>query len=156
MSQSESDPSPHPTATYEIGRTATRDYLFTEQNIAAYSKMAGDTNPLHLDPQFAKNSKFGAVIASAAHSTGVLVSVLADEYSRRGEAVGLGFTFTLRRAVKAGCHTELIWTITGSEVSKKLKGLVISLSGEVRDKTTGQPLVIAEGKLLAHDGDAST
>lgn len=135
---------------FHVGRTATRNYQFTEENIAAYSNISGDTNPLHLDPEFASRSKFGGIIACAAHSTGVLVSVLADEFSRSGEVVGLGFSFTLRRAVKAGCDAELIWTITGSKWSEKLKGRVISLEGEVRDKSTGRSLVIAHGDMLAH------
>lgn len=131
-----------------IGRVVSRRYAFTVENIKAYAGMAGDTNRLHHDPEMAKASRFGALIASAAHLTGVLMSVVADKFARNGEAVGLGFTLTLRRAVKAGCVTDLVWEITGKHWSDKLGGNVIELSGEMRDLENDLPLVLAEGRML--------
>ena len=133
---------------FEVGRTVSRAYTFTRENIAEYCRIAGDPNPLHLDPEAAANSRFGKIIACAAHSTGVLVSVLADGFSKNGESVGLGFTFTLRRAVPEGCEADLIWTVASREWSTKLKGTVVSLTGELRDRQSGLAMVKSEGRLL--------
>jgi 3-hydroxybutyryl-CoA dehydratase len=133
---------------FAVGRVVSRGYEFTPENIAAYADMAGDPNPLHHDAEFAERSRFGGIIASAAHSTGVLVSVLADKFSKNGESVGLGFSFTLRRGVKAGASTDLEWTITGRYFSEKLRGIVVELNGQLRDRETGQAYVLGEGRLL--------
>ncbi len=134
--------------TFAIGRVVSRRYAFTAENIKAYAEMAGDTNPLHHDPELATASRFGEIIAAAAHSTGVLISVAADKFARNGESVGLGFNLTLRRAVKAGSVTDLIWKITGKEWSDKLGGTVVELAGEIRDINSNLPLLLAEGRML--------
>lgn len=133
---------------YAPGRTVSLRYVFTAENIEAYAAMAGDANPLHHDRAFAEKSRFGTIIASAAHSTGVLMSVVAEKFARNGEAVGLGFSFTLRRAVKAGTDTDLMWHVSDRHWSEKLNGLVIELAGEVRERQSGLPLVVAEGRML--------
>lgn len=143
MSDSKSGADP-----FAVGRVVSRCYVFTPENIAAYADMAGDPNPLHHDAEFAARSRFSGIIASAAHSTGVLVSVLADKFSKNGEAVGLGFNFTLRRAVKAGASTDLEWTVTGRYFSEKLRGVVVEFNGQLRDRETGQAYVLGEGQML--------
>jgi 3-hydroxybutyryl-CoA dehydratase len=34
-------------------------HTFTESDVAVFSKMIGDSNPLHMDKEFAKSSRFG-------------------------------------------------------------------------------------------------
>jgi len=139
----------------EVGRLVSRRYTFTTENIRAYAEMAGDTNRLHHDLEFAKASRFGGLIASAAHSTGVLFSVAADKFAPNGEAVGLGFSLTLRRAVRAGAETDLIWKISGRDWCGKLNGTVIEMAGEIRDINSTQTLVKAEGRMLMLNGQDS-
>jgi len=136
----------------EVGRVVSRRYTFTVENIKAYAEMAGDTNRLHHDLAYAESSRFGALIASAAHSTGVLFSVAADKFAPNGEAVGLGFSLTLRRAVRAGTETDLIWRISGRQWCGKLNGTVIEMSGEIRDIQSSQSLLLAEGRMLMLNG----
>ncbi|MDX2290139.1 MAG: MaoC family dehydratase [Hyphomicrobiaceae bacterium] len=131
-----------------VGQTVVRAYTFTRENIADYARMAGDTNPLHLDPEVAIRSRFEGIIAAAAHSTGVLVSVLADAYAKEGQAVGLGFAFQLRRAVPAGAVTRLEWTITSLTQSDRPRGRIADLSGQLTDADTGLVYVTASGQML--------
>ncbi|MBU2581356.1 MAG: MaoC family dehydratase [Alphaproteobacteria bacterium] len=133
---------------HEVGRVVSHRYTFTEENIRAYAAMAGDTNPLHHDGELAASSRFGSLIASAAHTTGVLISVVADKFAANGEAVGLGFDLTLRRAVKAGTETDLIWAIAEKKWSEKLNGTVVTLTGEIRDVANSLTLLNATGSLL--------
>ncbi len=131
-----------------VGQTVARPYTFTRENIAEYARIAGDTNPLHLDPEVAAKSRFGRIIAAAAHSTGVLVSVLADAYSRDGQAVGLGFSFELRRAVPEGAVTRLEWTMTSLTDSTKPRGRMAEVSGRIVEADTGLVYLTASGQML--------
>lgn len=140
-------PRQSPGPQFEVGRTVSRAYTFTRENIAEYCRIAGDPNPLHHDADYAA-TRFGGIIACAAHSTGVLVSVLADAFSRNGESVGLGFSFTLRKAVPAGCNADLVWTIIAQEWSDKLNGFVVEIRGELLDQQSGRAMVQGEGRLL--------
>lgn len=139
---------------FRVGRVVTRDYLFTRERIVAYADMAGDNNPLHHDEAVARRSRFGKLIACAAHSTGVLTSLLASSFSQDGRAVGLGFEFTLRRAVSVDTDAVLMWRIESVDDSLKPRGRVISLSGEVRDRDGPECYLAAEGRMLILDDSA--
>lgn len=43
--------------------------IFTQEDVEAFAKLTEDSNPIHLNPNFAKNSKFGRQIVQ-----GILVS----------------------------------------------------------------------------------
>lgn len=136
---------------FRVGRVVTRDYLFTRERIVAYAEMAGDNNPLHHDEAVASRSRFGKLIACAAHSTGVLTSLLASSFSQDGRAVGLGFEFMLRRAVAVDTDAVLMWRIDSVEDSLKPRGRVISLSGEIRDRDGLERYLAAQGRMLILD-----
>ncbi|MDX2259369.1 MAG: MaoC family dehydratase [Hyphomicrobiaceae bacterium] len=131
-----------------VALTASRRVAFTRENIAAYASMAGDTNPLHHDADVAAASRFGRIIACAAHSTGVLVSVLADAYSRDGAAVGLGFSYTLRRAVPEGAIVDLEWMVDELTPSDKPRGTRAKLTGRAVDADSGLVYIDATGEML--------
>lgn len=136
---------------FRVGRVVTRDYMFTRERIVAYAEMAGDNNPLHHDEAVAGRSRFGKLIACAAHSTGVLTSLLASSFSQDGRAVGLGFEFTLQKAVGVDTDAVLIWRIESVDDSLKPRGRVISLSGEIRDRDGPEHYLAAHGRMLILD-----
>ncbi len=140
---------------FRVGRIVTREYVFTRERIVAYADMAGDTNPLHHDDGVAARSRFGKLIACAAHSTGVLTSLLAASFSQDGRAVGLGFEFTLRRAVEVDTDAILMWRIDNVSTSLKPRGRVILLTGEIRDRNGSQCYLEADGRMLILE-DAAT
>lgn len=47
----------------EIGQSASMERVITETDIEAFAALTGDENPLHLDEQFAKATRFKARIA---------------------------------------------------------------------------------------------
>ena len=59
-----------------IGQTASLAKTITEADILLYSAVSMDTNPLHLDAEFAKNSLFGQRIAHGMLSAGLISAVL--------------------------------------------------------------------------------
>ena len=57
----------------EIGQTATYVRLVTERDIQLFAAVSGDTNPVHLDADYAATTQFGERIAHGM-LTGALVS----------------------------------------------------------------------------------
>ncbi|MEO1544646.1 MAG: MaoC family dehydratase, partial [Pseudomonadota bacterium] len=112
-----------------VGAEIVGSYAFTAQNISDYAKLAQDFNPLHHDETIAGKSRFGTLIAAAAQSTGVFTSLLATHFAPRGQALGLEFSFKLRRAVKSGVTAHMAWTIVSLDHSDKLGGVLVDVSG---------------------------
>ncbi len=130
-----------------VGAEVTATYAFTDGNIRAYAQMAADTNPLHHDAAFAETSRFGSLIACAAHSTGVFTSLTAAAFSNAGQSVGLEFTHTLRRAVRTGTRARMTWRVVSVEPSAKLGGDIFEVEGAMTDEDD-RPLVVSRGRLL--------
>jgi 3-hydroxybutyryl-CoA dehydratase len=59
-----------------VGQTASLAKTITEADILLYSAVSMDTNPVHLDSDFAKQSVFGERIAHGMLSAGLISAVL--------------------------------------------------------------------------------
>ena len=46
-----------------VGQKAEKDFIVTKETGVAYADVSGDKNPLHLDENYAKNTRFGREIA---------------------------------------------------------------------------------------------
>ncbi|TCU20603.1 MaoC family dehydratase [Rhizobium sullae] len=135
---------------FYVGQSFEKSFHFDEQAISIFASAAGDTNPLHHDRVVAERSRFGGIIASGTHYTALMMGLVADYFSRNGEAVGLEFSFQFRKAVPAGSTMQAEWTITEVERSDKLGGHIVHLSGTLkRDQVVH---VAALGKALAIQG----
>ena len=66
----------------KIGDSFSRSRKVTDELVRAFAEVAGDINPIHLDEDFAKTTRFGRRIAhgmlSGAFISGVLGSEIAD------------------------------------------------------------------------------
>jgi len=130
-----------------IGETCSKRYRFTPDNVAAVADSLGDINPVHHDAGFAATTRFGWLIASAGHSTGVLVSLLAEHFTRDGEAYGLEFSYKLRRAVPADLDAVLTWRVVGLEPSRKLGGEIAKVEGTLSGED-GRVYIESSGAML--------
>lgn len=137
-----------------VGETIEKRYVFDAAAISDLAGRLGDSNPLHHDGEAAARSRFGVLIASAAHTQGVLVSVIAEHYTRRGRSLGLEFGYRLRKAIPAGADTILRWVVTKLEPSHKLGGDIVALDGEIVDRA-GTVYTTATARILVAPPDAS-
>ncbi len=46
----------------KIGETFTHSFSYTQEQVNTFAQVSGDTNPLHTDAEYAKNSMFGRCI----------------------------------------------------------------------------------------------
>lgn len=130
-----------------IGEVARKRYKFTAQNISHVAHALGDNNPVHHDAEMAAGTRFGGIISSAGHSTGVFVSLLAEHFTREHEAYGLEFGYKLRKAVPAGLDAKIEWRVVALEPSAKLGGDILKVEGELTDDD-GRVYIEGNGALL--------
>lgn len=97
--------------TLSVGDTATLSKTFTDEDIAAFAELTGDRNPVHLDEEYAAQTRFGRRIAHGMLGASLISAVLANELPGRGTVylsqtlrftapVFLGDTVTARVVVK--------------------------------------------------------
>lgn len=120
---------------YHVGERFSRIVTFDPDSIRAFAAMAGDHNPLHHDPAYAANSRFGGLIASGAHCGALLMGLVATELTRYPDctAAGLDFSFKLRQPVHAGQTLALEWTIETKTPAARLRGELLHLKGHMID-----------------------
>ena len=119
----------------------------TPAAVAAYAHAAGDDNPVHHDPSFAADTRFGRVIASGTHTTALLLGLTASHFSRKGAMVGLEFWVRFRRPVYADETIQLDWIVVRVTPNPRLGGEVVDLRGRIKGED-GQTAVGAKGRVL--------
>ncbi|HNC46866.1 MAG TPA: MaoC/PaaZ C-terminal domain-containing protein, partial [Acidobacteriota bacterium] len=55
--------SEHTPRTFSIGECASLSKTITETDVTLYAGITGDFNPVHIDAEYAKTTRFGARIA---------------------------------------------------------------------------------------------
>ena len=133
-----------------VGDVATREVLLGAEEIARQAAALGDTNPLHHDEAAARASRFGGLIASGAHTLALLTGFCAAFTTARAPALGLEFSYQLRRAVRAGDLFRMRWEVLAVEPSEKLGGELVTLAAEATDGE-GRLLVTGTGRILVTD-----
>jgi 3-hydroxybutyryl-CoA dehydratase len=76
---------------FKLGDTASLSRTISDDNIRAFADATGDRNPLHLDEDFAKQTRFGRRIAHGMLSASLISAVIANELPGQG-SIYLGQT----------------------------------------------------------------
>ncbi len=105
---------------FKIGDTASFSKTISDADIQAFADVSGDHNPLHLDEEFAKTTRFGRRIAHGMLSASLLSSTIANQLPgsiylsqtlRFVSPVYLGDTITTRVTVTAIREDKPILTL---------------------------------------------
>ena len=126
------------------------EITLTPALVAAYAQAAGDTNPVHHDPEFAAATRYGRLIASGTHTTALLLGLTASHYSERGAMVGLEFWVRFRRPIYADETILLEWLVVKVAPNEKLKGDIVELRGRIRGQN-GVTALGPKGRVLITD-----
>lgn len=69
---------------FKIGDSASLSKTISEADVQAFADVTGDHNPIHLDEQFAKHSRFGRRIAHGMLGASLISSAIANELPGAG------------------------------------------------------------------------
>ena len=132
----------------EIGAMGSLSKTITEADVRAFAELSGDTNPVHLDENYARQSRFGARIAHGALSVALISAVLGSQLPGEG-------TVYLSQSIKFVKPVYLNDTITATAEIIALradKGIVTLKT--VCANQRGE--VVAEGEAVVMHEDAKT
>lgn len=126
----------------KIGDSFSRSRLVTEELVRAFAEVSGDHNPLHLDEEFAKTTRFGRRIAHGMLSGAFISAVMGEELAAR-KVVYLSQTMKFVKPVYIGD------TVTTTSTVKKIreeKGIVSMET--ICTNQDGETVVTGEGVVM--------
>lgn len=120
-----------------VGQAAERTRTTSTKDIAAFTDMTGDRNPVHYDRALAEKTSFGKLIVQGGVTTGILNAVVAEDLPGPG-TVFLGVEWKFLKAV--GVDEAITGRVEIAEV--RADKPICKLITEVRD---GQGNVCVSG-----------
>ncbi len=117
-----------------IGDTAERTTIITDEMIRLFAQCSGDMNPVHLDEEYAKNTIFKERIAHGILVTGLISAVMGCDFPGEG-SIYVSQTVNFLRPVKIGdtitAKVEAIEKIEGRQKMVKFRTYCINQHGKM-------------------------
>lgn len=110
----------------EIGQTANYKKTLTEREIILFAAASGDTNPVHMDEEYASGTPFGGRIAHGIWTASLISAAIANVMPGPG-SIYLGQSLKFSRPVKIGDTITIELEVT--EKNEKRKRVSIQCSG---------------------------
>jgi len=119
--------------TFKVGDSAEITKTIEQSDIDAFASVTGDHNPVHVDEEFAKTTRFGKRIAHGMLTASLISAVLANKLPGEG-SVYLGQTLQFVAPVFPG--DEITARVTVKEIREdkpivKLETVCMNQRGEV-------------------------
>jgi len=86
---------------YSIGETASLTKVVSQVDITDMARITGDTNPLHIDEEYARGGRFGGCVAHGVLSAGLISAVLGTKLPGPG-AIYLSQNLDFLKPVRVG------------------------------------------------------
>jgi acyl dehydratase len=131
----------------EIGETFRSTLALTPDSVKSFSRLVNDLNPLHLDDEYAKASRFGGLIASGTQPTAHFMALLATHFSTYAQPLGLEFDIKLKRATYAHDVLTFEWRVEEACWKASLNGDLVKLAGAGTNQD-GETVVVGQATIL--------
>jgi 3-hydroxybutyryl-CoA dehydratase len=126
----------------KIGDKFSTERYVTDELVRQFAEVSGDYNPIHLDEEFAKNTRFGKRIAHGMLSGAFISAVLGNEFKNR-KIVYLSQTMRFTAPVFLGDTVTAMGTVTNI---REDKGIVTLET--VCTKQNGETVVTGEAVVM--------
>jgi len=126
----------------KIGDKFSTERYVTDELVRKFAEVSGDYNPIHLDEEFAKNTRFGKRIAHGMLSGAFISAVLGNEFKNR-KIVYLSQTMRFTAPVFLGDTVTAMGTVTNI---REDKGIVTLET--VCTKQNGETVVTGEAVVM--------
>jgi 3-hydroxybutyryl-CoA dehydratase len=126
----------------KVGDKFSRSRLITDELVRAFAEVSGDYNPIHLDEEFAKTTRFGKRIAHGMLSGALISAVLGDELSVR-KIVYLSQTLKFISPVFIGDTITATGTVSRIREDKPIVTIDMVCSNQ-----NGETVVTGEGAVM--------
>lgn len=126
----------------KIGDRFSNTKQITEAVVRAFAELSGDYNPIHIDEEFAKTTRFGRRIAHGMISAALISSVLGCKFKER-RVVYLSQNLNFVAPVFLDDTITAMATVTHIREDKP----IITVE-TVCTKQTGETVVTGEGKIM--------
>lgn len=116
-----------------LGATASISKTITNEDVHKFASLIDDTNPVHLDPEYAKSTMFGEQIAHGMHSASFFTTLIAD-YLPGLKGVYLSQEIKFLRPVRIGDTVTAQAEVIGKNEEKRrltLKTTLHNQNGEL-------------------------
>jgi acyl dehydratase len=135
-----------------LGETFSRAITITDAHLVTSAGLLGDFNPLHVDEEFARKSRFGGRILHGMMTSAIIGGPLGMYFY--GTAVAyLEHNARFLAPVHPGDTLTILWTIDGLVPKPKhgagiveLTGSATNQAGVVTTQATGKIMVFVKGK----------
>ena len=126
----------------KVGDTFSNTREVTDAVIRAFAEVSGDHNPIHLDEEFAKTTRFGRRIAHGMLSGAFISAILGNEFTDR-KTVYLSQSLRFTAPVFVGDHVTATATVTKIREEKNILTLETVCTNQ-----NGETLVTGEAVVM--------
>jgi acyl dehydratase len=116
-------------ATPQVGQSARRSRQITDKDIALFTEISGDRNPLHYDADFAGRTRMGGIVVQGGVTTAILNAVVAEDLPGPG-SVFLELNLKFLAPARPGDTITGEVVVTSARTDKPITGLDVRVVRE--------------------------
>jgi len=131
----------------KVGDTASFEKTVSAEDIVAFARVTGDEQPLHLDDEYAKTTRFKRRIAHGMLSAGYISAALGTKLAPNATVVYLNQTLRFMRPVYPGDTISAKLEVTSVDTEKRFVTCTTEcVNQEGQTVLTGEATVLLDPK----------